>query len=249
LKRSIRSSSEIRADFIVIGGGTAGCIVSSRLAEYGFETLLLSRGSNDRLNPLLKENFLFDQLLHTPYLKHYLPTNSSSYLNHRILDIIVRNTFGGNSINDSGIQRLIANDWNYFLNATRSWNCDSHLTSTQKKYPNLKVLTGSTAIKFNMNKKTKKIENVLFISKDGLFIGIARKEYILSAGTFFSPHLLMLSGIGDPQILQANAIPIKHQLKQVGKNLIDNKMLIMKFQTQNFSIGQSFYRDMFNGTK
>jgi choline dehydrogenase len=62
-----------------------------------------------------------------------------------------------------------------------------------------------------MNKKTKKIQNVLFVSKDSLFIGIAKKEYILSAGTFFSPHLLMLSGIGDPQILRANAIPIKHQ--------------------------------------
>ena len=49
----------------------------------------------------------------------------------------------------------------------------------------------------------------------------------------------MLSGIGDSKILQENNIPLKHELKQVGKNLIDNGYIIIKYQTQNFSIGQS----------
>jgi len=49
----------------------------------------------------------------------------------------------------------------------------------------------------------------------------------------------MLSGIGDPEILQENEIPIKHELKQVGKNLMDNGEIIMRYETKNFSLGQS----------
>ncbi|CAF0989572.1 unnamed protein product [Adineta steineri] len=317
---------QIEADFIIIGGGTAGCIVSARLAEYGFQTLLISSGSNDTQNPLMREQASYKQLLHnTPHFKHYLPLSSSSNLNNRTLDVIVWNTLGGNSINGGGAQRLTENEWNYFINATgdssfskeamseyykqtenyittgpysnlnlhgnsgpikitqvydsvfnqiwknvanelnesftndladkidygfsfesssftngiRSWSCDKYLSSTLNKYSNLKVLTSSTAIKFDINEQTKQVNSVLFISNDGLFNGIARKEYILSAGTFFSPHILMLSGIGDRKILQENNIPVKHELNQVGKNLMDNGMINIKYQTQNFSIGQS----------
>ncbi|CAF4369174.1 unnamed protein product, partial [Adineta steineri] len=55
---------QIEADFIIIGGGTAVCIVSARLAEYGFQTLLISSGSNDTQNPLMREQAFYKQLLH-----------------------------------------------------------------------------------------------------------------------------------------------------------------------------------------
>jgi len=134
VKRLTTSSQiqEILADFIIIGGGTAGCIVSARLAEYGFETLLLSSGSNDTLNPLMKEKSLFNQLLHIPHFKHYLPPNPSPNLNNRIMDIIVWNTLGGNSINGGGIQRLMADDWNYFINATSDQSF--HIKTMSKYY-------------------------------------------------------------------------------------------------------------------
>ena len=50
----------------------------------------------------------------------------------------------------------------------------------------------------------------------------ANKEIILSAGAFQSPQLLMLSGIGDPKELANNNIPVKLELKGVGKNLQDH---------------------------
>ncbi len=50
----------------------------------------------------------------------------------------------------------------------------------------------------------------------------ARKELILSAGAFGSPHLLMLSGIGDPAHLQPLGIPVVQALPGVGKNLQDH---------------------------
>lgn len=48
------------------------------------------------------------------------------------------------------------------------------------------------------------------------------KEVILSAGAIQSPHLLMLSGIGDPIELGKQGIDVIHTLPGVGKNLQDH---------------------------
>ena len=49
-----------------------------------------------------------------------------------------------------------------------------------------------------------------------------QKEIILSAGTFKSPQLLMLSGIGELSELKNQGIHCTHELKGVGKNLQDH---------------------------
>ena len=49
-----------------------------------------------------------------------------------------------------------------------------------------------------------------------------QKEIILSAGTFKSPQLLMLSGIGELSELKNHGIHCIHELKGVGKNLQDH---------------------------
>ena len=48
------------------------------------------------------------------------------------------------------------------------------------------------------------------------------KEVLLTAGAIQSPHLLMLSGIGDPIELRKQGINIIHALPGVGKNLQDH---------------------------
>jgi choline dehydrogenase len=45
-------SNLIEADFVVVGGGSAGCVVAGRLAEAGHDTVLLEAGPPDR-NPLI----------------------------------------------------------------------------------------------------------------------------------------------------------------------------------------------------
>jgi choline dehydrogenase len=50
----------------------------------------------------------------------------------------------------------------------------------------------------------------------------AKKEVLLSAGTIFSPHLLMLSGIGDKEELENKGITCLKHLPGVGKNLQDH---------------------------
>jgi len=50
-------------------------------------------------------------------------------------------------------------------------------------------------------------------------------EVILSAGAFNSPHLLLLSGVGDPDALRAAGVEVRHALPAVGRNLQDHAML------------------------
>jgi len=86
--------------------------------------------------------------------------------------------------------------------------------------PNLTVLTGALAEGIEV--------------QDGRATGVtlrqgrrrqtvrARREVILSAGAFGSPHLLMLSGIGPEDELRAHGIPVTHAVEGVGQNLQDH---------------------------
>ena len=47
-------------------------------------------------------------------------------------------------------------------------------------------------------------------------------EVILCAGAVKSPHLLELSGIGNPEILQSAGIAVRHELRGVGENYRDH---------------------------
>ena len=50
----------------------------------------------------------------------------------------------------------------------------------------------------------------------------AEREVILAGGVINSPQLLMLSGIGDPEVLAAQGIAVKVPLRSVGANLQDH---------------------------
>jgi choline dehydrogenase len=63
-------------------------------------------------------------------------------------------------------------------------------------------------------------------SRDGPNSAIERadaaREVILSAGAVGSPHLLQLSGVGDPDHLTKIGVPVVHELAGVGRNLQDH---------------------------
>jgi len=50
----------------------------------------------------------------------------------------------------------------------------------------------------------------------------ARAEVILTAGSVQTPHLLELSGVGDPETLASAGVPVFHALPGVGNNYIDH---------------------------
>lgn len=60
-------------------------------------------------------------------------------------------------------------------------------------------------------------------------IAHASREVILSAGTYGSPHLLMLSGIGDGADLRAHGIDVVLSLPGVGRNLQEHVRLAHQY--------------------
>ena len=50
----------------------------------------------------------------------------------------------------------------------------------------------------------------------------ANKEVILSGGTYNSPQVLQLSGVGSPELLQSLGIEVRHALPGVGEGLQDH---------------------------
>ena len=63
--------------------------------------------------------------------------------------------------------------------------------------------------------------------------GVTRaREVILSAGTFMSPVLLMLSGIGDAAELSRHRIELVHHLPGVGRNLQDHLDVTLEYKAR-----------------
>ncbi|GAA3808146.1 GMC family oxidoreductase N-terminal domain-containing protein [Sphaerisporangium flaviroseum] len=100
----------------------------------------------------------------------------------------------------------------------RRWSAaDAYLRPAMGR-PNLTVLTAAQA------------RRILF-DEEGRATGVeygegrrvtAAREVIVSAGAIGSPHLLLLSGIGDPDDLRAAGVEPRHELPGVGRNLMDH---------------------------
>lgn len=63
----------------------------------------------------------------------------------------------------------------------------------------------------------------------------ARREVILSAGAIQSPHLLMLSGIGDGETLRQFGIEVVAHLPGVGRNLQDHPDFVFGYQARSLN--------------
>tara|TARA_B100000886_G_C20371276_1_gene469689 strand:- start:178 stop:1230 length:1053 start_codon:yes stop_codon:yes gene_type:complete len=91
----------------------------------------------------------------------------------------------------------------------------------ERNNPNLKLKL-NTAVK-KLVIENNKVIGVEFIDHYGNQKNyFAEKEVILAPGSFITPKLLMLSGIGDEKELSENNIKCVHHLPGVGKNLMDH---------------------------
>ncbi|BET01983.1 glucose dehydrogenase [Nesidiocoris tenuis] len=89
------------------------------------------------------------------------------------------------------------------------------------KRPNLSISLYSRAIKILIDPATMRAYGVRYIFEEKIFEVYARKEVIVSAGAFGSPHLLMLSGIGPARHLHDVGIRPLVDLP-VGGNLMEH---------------------------
>ncbi|KAH8671782.1 choline dehydrogenase-like protein [Tricladium varicosporioides] len=122
--------------------------------------------------------------------------------------------------------------------ATRSHARIAYYDPVQNR-TNLKLLTGTRVNRVLIENSYGGLEakGVQMVSKaDGSVAEVyARKEVILAAGGVFTPHLLMLSGIGPKAVLAAANITVKKDTPAVGSNFQDHPALTMLYNLSNQS--------------
>ncbi|CAE6537230.1 unnamed protein product [Rhizoctonia solani] len=126
----------------------------------------------------------------------------------------------------------------------------SYSASTYYAYnahrPNFIVLTGAQATKINFkdtgaDKSGNQVATgVSFVHGSQTYTVKAKKEVILSAGTFQSPHLLELSGIGNSTILQQYGIKTLIDLPGVGENFQEHPSMTTTYELKQGVSTQGF---------
>jgi choline dehydrogenase len=78
----------------------------------------------------------------------------------------------------------------------------------------------------------KRATGIVFSRADGVEVADAAREVILAAGAVGSPHLLQLSGVGNPDDLAKANIPVHHPLPGVGHNFQDHYIARMSCEVR-----------------
>lgn len=119
----------------------------------------------------------------------------------------------------------------YFQTTTRK----KRRASTSQAYlrpargrANLHVVTGAHATRVIV--EDRRAVGIEYRSREGLRQARARGEVIVAGGSFGSPQLLLLSGIGPAEHLREHGIPVVHDLPGVGANLRDHFYTSLMFR-------------------
>ncbi|KAJ6498230.1 alcohol oxidase [Mycena vulgaris] len=115
-------------------------------------------------------------------------------------------------------------------NGSRSSSATSYLAPQFMSRPNLHIMLNTMAtrvVQSGSKNGEPEFQTVEFAARSGgsnspRFRATAKKELILSTGAIGTPHLLLHSGIGDPQSLDSLGITPVHNLPSVGQNLTDH---------------------------
>lgn len=114
-------------------------------------------------------------------------------------------------------------------NVKRSYAATGYLQPCLSR-PNLRILTEATASCILLDAETTGAKGVRFTYKNAEYEVYSKREVIIASSTIQSPQLLELSGIGNPDILQAAGITCLVDLPEVGENLQEHPMSAVTYE-------------------
>ena len=102
----------------------------------------------------------------------------------------------------------------------RRWSTAKAYLDPARSRPNLTIRTGAHATRVVLTDG--RATGVEYATAEGRRTATARIEVIVSGGTYGSPQLLQLSGLGPAQHLQDMGVPVVRDMPAVGSNLHDH---------------------------
>ncbi|PVH69188.1 GMC oxidoreductase [Cadophora sp. DSE1049] len=124
----------------------------------------------------------------------------------------------------------------------RSYAANGYLTPAVLSRQNLRILTEAVTLRLIIQNGVAK--GAEFQYGGLLHRVLAEKEVIVSCGAIQSPQLLELSGVGDPEILNAVGIDCIVELPSVGSNLQEHPLCAIEYELQNGEVSvDSIFKD------
>lgn len=271
-------------DFIVVGAGSAGCVVAARLSESGAHRVLLLEAGGADWNPWIHVPVGYAKLLGDRTVNWMYTTAPEPALGGRELDQPCGRVIGGTGAINGMLhvrgQPADYDGWRALGNEGWGWDevrpwlerlalpvadppqrhplADAFVdAAAQAGHPRNEGFNGPTQegagyYKLNTRRGRRATSAVAYLRpalgrgnlvvakhalatrvllEEGEACGVeyrqrgavrrarARREVVLAAGTFNSPQLLQVSGIGPGALLQRLGIPVALDLPGVGENL------------------------------
>jgi len=137
--------------------------------------------------------------------------------------------FNGRSQEGAGLYQ-VTQFWGDGRNGERCSAAAAYLHPAMTR-SNLHVITGAHAA--GVEFEGKRATGVRYLRSGRNAQVKARREVIVSAGAFGSPHLLMLSGIGPALEMARHNIALRHELPGVGRNLQDHLDFVAAWKSKD----------------